>query len=200
MATAIGRAPAAARPRRARRRPRDEQEQRAADGDPGRADGERGGGGAEGLRGAGGAEADGGEKDEEPGHMWSCSQFLCGVKTSRAWAAAAADARVEVPPPPRGPRSAARRDRLVTARDHPRGAIAWSQRRDQPRGSAARDQPRGTIAASGSGSRPPLTSTGSPRSGNGTSITSKSRGTTVDGNTACASRGPRAGSSAWTGG
>ena len=39
-------------------------------------------------------------------------------------------------------------------------------------------------AHAGAGSASPLTSAGSPRSGNGTSIASKSRGTTVLGNTA----------------
>ena len=39
-----------------------------------------------------------------------------------------------------------------------------------------------------SGTAPPLTSAGSPRSGNGTSITSKSRGATVSGKTSRASR------------
>ena len=42
-------------------------------------------------------------------------------------------------------------------------------------------------AHAGAGSTSPLTSAGSPRSGNGTSIASKSRGTTVLGNTARAS-------------
>ena len=42
-------------------------------------------------------------------------------------------------------------------------------------------------AGAGAGSRSALTSAGSPRSGNGTSIASKSRGTTVAGNVARAS-------------
>jgi hypothetical protein len=45
----------------------------------------------------------------------------------------------------------------------------------------------GAGVAAGAGSRSALTSAGSPRSGNGTSIASKSRGTTVAGNVARAS-------------
>ena len=102
-----------------------------------------------------------------------------------------------------GPRASARvRDRS-RARHRPRGGgMADGPRDPSPACPARGDGPTAssrTLLAprgqAGAGSWSGLTSTGSPRSGNGTSIASKSRGTTVRRRPRAPRRGSRAGSS-----
>ena len=163
----------------------DEEEERPADHDARGADAGGGGVGAERLGGARGAEADGGEEDEHLGHVLDCSTIFqdCQEVTSHAagWGAGSY-LQVNVD----GRRRPAPASTFVA-----RGRSNVDSRRPARRSSTFIRLPHPAAVdvqdPAAQGSRSALTSAGSPRSGNGMSIASKSRGTTAAGNIARAS-------------